>query len=169
MHCCGVRPLPHVDAKSTAAITRRHQLVWNDQSPVPLVSLVGGKLTTCRSLAEETTAAVLARLGLPVRANSQDRVIPRTPIDDCLLDEPTAWNTAAAWAALHEWVTRLEDLVERRLMWHFSTGLTRARLGELADILIQQGRLATHDKDQAIERCAARLKSHFGITLSRAS
>jgi hypothetical protein len=54
-------------------------------------------------------------------------------------------------------------------MWHFSPGLARAKLGELADILIQQGRLASHDKDQAIDQCAARLKSHFGITLSRAS
>lgn len=58
MHQCGVRPLPYVDAKTPAAITRRHQLVWNDGSSVPLVSLVGGKLTTCRSLAEETAVAV---------------------------------------------------------------------------------------------------------------
>src|SRR6185312_3514965 len=63
MHQCGVRPLPYVDAKTPAAITRRHQLVWNDDAALPLVSLVGGKLTTCRSLAEESAAAVLTRLG----------------------------------------------------------------------------------------------------------
>ena len=76
MHQCGVRPLPYVDAKTPAAITRRHQLVWNDESRVPLVSLVGGKLTTCRSLAEETAAAVLDRLGQHVTANSRERPIP---------------------------------------------------------------------------------------------
>jgi glycerol-3-phosphate dehydrogenase len=166
MHCCGVRPLPFVDAKTPAAITRRHQLVWNDQSPVPLLSLVGGKLTTCRSLAEEATAAVLGRLGLAVEANSQDRPIPRTPVDDCLLREPTAWVSAAVWAIEQEWATCLEDLVERRLMWHLSPDLSRTKLGELADILIQQGRLAVGDKAAAIERCAEHLASRYGIRVS---
>src|SRR5581483_2471607 len=73
MHQCGVRPLPYVDAKTPAAITRRHQLVWNEAASLPLVSLVGGKLTTCRSLAEETAAAVLTRLGPSVLTTSRDR------------------------------------------------------------------------------------------------
>ncbi len=166
MHCCGVRPLPFVDAKTPAAITRRHQLVWNDESRVPLLSLVGGKLTTCRSLAEEAAAAVLGRLGLAVEANSQDRPIPRTPVDDCLLHEPTAWALAATWAIEHEWANCLEDLVERRLMWHLSPDLSRAKLGELADILIQQGRLTDRERAAAIERCTTRLNSHFGIRLN---
>lgn len=58
MHQCGVRPLPYVDAKTPAAITRRHLLVWNDEAPLPLLSLVGGKLTTCRSLAEEAASTL---------------------------------------------------------------------------------------------------------------
>src|SRR4051812_3515824 len=33
-HYSGVRPLPYVDAKTPAAITRRHQLVWNDECPI---------------------------------------------------------------------------------------------------------------------------------------
>jgi glycerol-3-phosphate dehydrogenase len=165
MHCCGVRPLPFVDAKSPAAITRKHQLVWNDDSRVLLLSLVGGKLTTCRSLAEETAAAVLTRLGHAVDANSRDRLIPRTPVDDYLFEEPTAWASAAQWAIEHEWVTCLEDIVLRRLMWHFTPDLSQARLSELADILIQQGRLDPREKSQAIERCNHRLQSHFGIRL----
>lgn len=167
MHYCGVRPLPAVDAKSTAAITRRHQLVWNDQSRIPLLSLVGGKLTTCRSLAEEATATVFQRLGRTAESTSRDRPIPRTPVDDCLLEEPTAWSSGAQWAVEHEWVTRLEDLVERRLMWHFSPDLSRARLSELAEILIKQDRLLPSDKAAAIERCTARLQTHFGIDLNR--
>ncbi len=166
MHCCGVRPLPFVDATTPAAITRKHLLVWNDESRVPLVSLVGGKLTTCRSLAEETAAAVLERLGHAVDANSRDRPIPRTPVDDCLFEEPTAWGSAAQWAINHEWVTLLEDLALRRLMWHFTPDLSRVRLSELADILIQQGRLGPSEKSQAIERCVHRLQTHFGIRLN---
>ncbi len=166
MHYSGVRPLPFVDAQAPAAITRRHQLVWNDQAQVPLVSLVGGKLTTCRSLAEETAVAVLTRLNRAADANSRDRPIPRTPVDDCLFEEPTAWAAAAEWSIGHEWVTRLEDLVERRMMWHFSPDLSRARLSELADILIQQGRLAAMERKSAIARCIKRLQSHFGIRLN---
>ncbi|MEX2174312.1 MAG: glycerol-3-phosphate dehydrogenase/oxidase [Pirellulaceae bacterium] len=173
MHYCGVRPLPFVDAKTPAAITRRHRLVWHDEAPLPLVSLVGGKLTTCRSLAEETVAAVLSRIrqtvpdaGLATPENSRERPIPRTPVDDFLFEEPTCWSSAAAWAIQHEWATTLEDLVERRLMFHFSPHLSRALLADLADILIQQKRLAPAAKNAAIERCAARLQSHFGIPLS---
>jgi glycerol-3-phosphate dehydrogenase len=49
----GVRPLPYTTAGSTAGITRRH--VIKDHAPIlrGLWSIVGGKLTTHRSLAEE--------------------------------------------------------------------------------------------------------------------
>ena len=33
---------------------------------VPMYSIIGGKLTTCRSLAEESAATILQRLGRPV-------------------------------------------------------------------------------------------------------
>ncbi|MBI1900532.1 MAG: glycerol-3-phosphate dehydrogenase/oxidase [Planctomycetia bacterium] len=75
-HYSGVRPLPHHPASETAAITRRHFLVEHDQAPLPMYSIVGGKLTTCRSLAQSATATILKRLGLAVVANSSDRVIP---------------------------------------------------------------------------------------------
>ena len=52
-HYAGVRPLPYVDASTPAAVTRRHSLHEHPDSPIPLVSVIGGKLTTCRSLAEE--------------------------------------------------------------------------------------------------------------------
>ena len=61
-HYSGVRPLPYVDASSTAAITRRHGLKRTYLTPLPVFSVIGGKLTTCRSLAEETAAAVLKKL-----------------------------------------------------------------------------------------------------------
>lgn len=75
-HCSAVRPLPYVTAATTGAITRRHALVKNESAVVPLFSIVGGKLTTMRSLAESTAAAVLAQLGRSATANSQDRPIP---------------------------------------------------------------------------------------------
>lgn len=76
MHYCGVRPLPFVSASTPAAITRRHLLHAHVDPHVSVVSVVGGKLTTCRALAEEVAAWVLARLGRPIEANSQDRIVP---------------------------------------------------------------------------------------------
>ena len=77
-HYCGVRPLParRADGSTPAGITRRHMLVRLDGAPLPLWSIVGGKLTTCRSLAEGAAAEVLAVLGLPVAATSRTRPLP---------------------------------------------------------------------------------------------
>jgi glycerol-3-phosphate dehydrogenase len=76
MHYSGVRPLPYSGPQTPSAVTRRHLLQPNPSCPVPFYSIVGGKLTTCRSLAEEAAATILARLGLPHDASSRDRPLP---------------------------------------------------------------------------------------------
>jgi glycerol-3-phosphate dehydrogenase len=77
-HYCGVRPLParRADGRSPAGITRRHLLIRHPHAPLPLWSIVGGKLTTCRSLAEGAAAEILAVLGRPVTATSRSRPLP---------------------------------------------------------------------------------------------
>lgn len=75
-HTCGVRPLPHVDGRAPAAITRRHWVEENHATEIPVFTLVGGKLTTCRSLAEQTVDRILHRLGVPRCASSRDRPVP---------------------------------------------------------------------------------------------
>jgi glycerol-3-phosphate dehydrogenase len=76
-HYCGVRPLPAADgAGPPAAITRRHMLVRHPDAPLPAWSVVGGKLTTCRSLAEAAARDILPAVGLPVRGSSRDRPLP---------------------------------------------------------------------------------------------
>jgi len=54
----GVRPLPFTDDKDEQGITRRHFIRVHPKLP-GLFSIVGGKLTTYRSLAEETVNLVL--------------------------------------------------------------------------------------------------------------
>jgi len=75
-HYSAVRPLPYVHADRPAAITRRHALVKHDKASVPMYSVIGGKLTTMRSLAEQTAETVLQNLGRTHSANSRDRVFP---------------------------------------------------------------------------------------------
>ena len=58
----GVRPLPFTSNHDAAAVTRRHFLREHPQFE-NLISVVGGKLTTYRSLAEECVDSVFRRLG----------------------------------------------------------------------------------------------------------
>jgi glycerol-3-phosphate dehydrogenase len=59
----GIRPLPHVSAEKASGITRRH--IIHDHAPdlaAGLVSIVGGKITTYRNLAEQTVDLVFRKL-----------------------------------------------------------------------------------------------------------
>jgi glycerol-3-phosphate dehydrogenase len=59
---CGVRPLPYQASGSAGSITRRH--IVHDHAPEfeGLLSVIGGKLTTFRSLAEEAVDDVFKKL-----------------------------------------------------------------------------------------------------------
>lgn len=62
----GIRPLPYQAKGETGAITRRH-IVHNHAPELNgLLSVVGGKLTTYRNLAEQAVDAVFGQLGRPV-------------------------------------------------------------------------------------------------------
>ncbi len=58
----GVRPLPYLKDKAESAITRRHFI--RDHAPrfIGLLSIVGGKLTTYRRLAEQTVDTIFKNL-----------------------------------------------------------------------------------------------------------
>ncbi len=65
-HFSGVRPLPAGDAKSTGQISRDHHIKTvpvSEQNQYPILALVGGKWTTFRAFAEQTTDVVLKKLG----------------------------------------------------------------------------------------------------------
>ncbi len=58
----GVRPLPRKEKKDEGDITRRHIIKHHRRVAKGLYSVIGGKLTTYRSLAEEVTNRVVRRL-----------------------------------------------------------------------------------------------------------
>ena len=61
----GVRPLPYAPSESEGAITRRHVMHDHETSggTPGLISIVGGKLTTYRELAEQCVDLVMGKLG----------------------------------------------------------------------------------------------------------
>ena len=73
----GVRPLPHRQAGPESAITRRHIIKVNRNIASGLISIIGGKLTTYRSLAEQAVnkLARVLRRRLPV-CRTRDTPLP---------------------------------------------------------------------------------------------
>jgi glycerol-3-phosphate dehydrogenase len=67
----GIRPLPYAPGEAESSVTRRHIVRVHAATGGPrgLFSIVGGKLTTYRELAEQTVDLVLAELGRPVVAS----------------------------------------------------------------------------------------------------
>lgn len=212
LHYSGVRPLPRADKATPAAVTRRHWLEEHAGAAVPLFSVIGGKLTTCRSLAESSVATIRARLGLPApRRTSRDRPLPggeHFPPNEAALEEH--WSEVArrtsfapeqvravwalhgtrtaeilsqikadhetvpgsdlpagfvAWVIEHEWVRRLDDLLERRLMLLYDRRLSEATLRRLAEILVRAGRLPASQAEAEVRGTVERLDRHFGKRL----
>ncbi|ALD22279.1 glycerol-3-phosphate dehydrogenase [Hymenobacter sp. DG25A] len=82
----GVRPLPFVPAGREAGITRRHFVHQDSAGIKGLFSVVGGKLTTYRSLAEEVVNLLCKRLVKPCGACAT----AHTPLPGALPAEETA-------------------------------------------------------------------------------
>lgn len=61
-HYTGVRPLPRKERKSEGDVTRRHIIKHHRRVAKGFYSLIGGKLTTYRNLAEEMVDRVVRRL-----------------------------------------------------------------------------------------------------------
>ena len=208
LYYCGVRPLPYQGGNLPASITRRHWLEENSESDVPLFSVIGGKLTTCRSLAEKTAETVLPRLGRRPETNSRERVVPggETYPDDSLDRESevhrlavslkltqdqikTVWSLVGTrfesihhdssdnqtglataglplgfvrWVIRNEWVTRLSDLVERRLMLIYQHELSEDCLRQLAALMVDERLIGWDAVDAEVQECTDRLKSRYG-------
>jgi glycerol-3-phosphate dehydrogenase len=203
----GVRPLPAVGPATPAAITRRHWLQEHTGPDVPMYSIIGGKLTTCRSLAEDAAQTILKRIGRPVIETSRTRPLSGSRVESrddpakaigktlsaeviaaveelygphapdvlgmalrdaasksstvALLDGTLYPVALARYMVEHEWVRRLDDFVERRLMLLYHRRLTGRCLDQLADVLVQAGLLPPQDKEREIGRVVSRLHERF--------
>jgi len=73
----GVRPLPYREKGPESAITRRHIIKVNRSIAKGLISIIGGKLTTYRNLAEQTVdrLAKILRRKLP-KCRTRDTLLP---------------------------------------------------------------------------------------------
>jgi len=129
----GVRPLPYKEEGPESAITRRHIIRENTEIARGLVSIIGGKLTTYRSLAEQAvdkTGKLLGRRLPPCRTRETDL--------------PGAWGIDHAREAL-EAIGLSEAGIDRLLSIYGGRAAAIARLcadeTDLARTLDQAGRV----------------------------
>ena len=84
-HYSGVRPLPRTNDTSNAAISRDHSLTEHRLHGVPVITLVGGKLTTFRSVAQQIADRIIRNLRRTRSQSTDHRVIiggENFPVDD---------------------------------------------------------------------------------------
>lgn len=75
---CGVRPLPASNAAHPGAVSRDHQcriIPAGARQAFPIYCLIGGKWTSFRAFAEQSTGRLLAHLGRLRTADSKQRAI----------------------------------------------------------------------------------------------
>lgn len=109
----GVRPLPYVPDKAESAVPRSHVLHDHGDSGLPgLVTIVGGKLTTYRQLAQDTIDDAFRRLGRKAPpVSTKNRRYPGAQFVD--LDTLKA-SVAGRTGLPADQVTRLVDLYGSR-------------------------------------------------------
>lgn len=158
MSYSGVRPLPFGRRDQPGAIPRGHWIEESTRGSLPIFTLIGGKLTTCRALAEEVADRVLLRLRRPRISDSRDR-----PIVERRLCGEERSDSDVLDVIRHEWVRTLGDLVERRLMMVFDLQLSRTRLRQLAEMLAAEGHIPREHIDSTIIETVERLQAVYGI------
>jgi glycerol-3-phosphate dehydrogenase len=113
----GVRPLPYKSKGPESAITRRHIIQRHEGAARGVLSLIGGKLTTYRSLAEQTVDTVFGLLGRAVPGcKTGDRALPGGVGFDRVDNELDR-------------LPQLSDVGRRRLQ-----GIYGSRVGRIADL-----------------------------------
>jgi glycerol-3-phosphate dehydrogenase len=141
----GVRPLPFKEEGPESAITRRHIIKVNRDIAKGLISIVGGKLTTYRNLAEQTVdkLARLQRLRLP-------------PCRTRETDLPGTWGIDRAQIALETLGVLSDDGVQRLLQVYGGRATSIAGLCEtdktLARTLDDDGRVLAAEVIFALQR-----------------
>lgn len=201
--CAGIRPLPSSGAARTAAISRDHQIDERELLGVPLLTLIGGKLTTCRALGEQTADRVLKHLGQERTESTRDRLIrgsaghpPLSELERTLseLARETGYSQATCrevWRLVgtdardglqepdsplihgtllpryvvariidKEWVTCLEDLIERRLLLALEPRLERKTIEELAELFVTRRGLTVSTRAM-VEQAMHRLGTYY--------
>jgi glycerol-3-phosphate dehydrogenase len=107
--CAGVRALVREEG-SESEVSRMHQLATDTPG---LISVIGGKLTGYRAIAEEVVDAVCGQLGHAGRSTTSTMPLPGTSTERVGLARHEL-APQVVFAARHEWCQHLADFMLRR-------------------------------------------------------
>ena len=108
----GIRPLFDDQARNASAVTRDYVLHL-DRGPAPMLSVYGGKITTCRRLAEEAVNLMAGPLGFGAQGWTRDAPLPGGDIPGADVVGFTARS-----AVRYSW---LPEPLLRRYVRHYGT------------------------------------------------
>lgn len=127
----GVRPLPKREKGPESAITRKHIIFKHKQQARGLISIIGGKLTTYRNLAEQAVDAALKLSGLAAES-CRTRTLPLPGAAG--LDEAIEQLTDAAELS-PACITRLREIYGSR-----AVEIARLQKAEYSDNYLDEAR-----------------------------
>jgi glycerol-3-phosphate dehydrogenase len=113
----GLRPLIADPKGCPSDISRSHQI----NSPEPgWWDVAGGKLTTCRLMAEQTVDRLVAAAGLRAApcSTAEEPLLPEADAHSGIVPPPFNRETVRHCCE-QEWAVHLEDLMVRRTNWHY--------------------------------------------------
>lgn len=148
----GVRPLPRKEHGPESAITRKHIIKINKDVARGLISIIGGKLTTYRNLAEQTVDRIVARKPMKLaKCSTRD-----TPL-------PGAWGLDRAEQQLRDLQLLSEAGIKRLL------SIYGGRATDLCSLVNEDKNLAqTLDADDTVlaAEVVFAIRSEFAKTLA---
>jgi glycerol-3-phosphate dehydrogenase len=169
----GVRPLPYQPRGAEGAITRRH-IVRRHRAARGLYSIVGGKLTTHRALAED----VLHKLRRELPREAPRGISRARPLPGTIATTDRALLTAELSGKLGERQARRLLRIYGRSAVEVAAFAQRAELGErlgASDVLAAElvhaltNEFAVTLTDLLQRRCMAGLDADFGLGVARAA
>jgi hypothetical protein len=99
---------------------------------------------------------------LGTRMQSVLATLPAHPMAEGLVPDTDLPRSFVRWVIEHEFVERLGDLVERRLMLLYDRRLSRRTLQGLAQLLSDSGKLPADQVPATVDDECSRLREHFG-------
>tara|TARA_R110002096_G_scaffold6409_2_gene29717 strand:+ start:31153 stop:32742 length:1590 start_codon:yes stop_codon:yes gene_type:complete len=148
----GVRPLPRREKGPESAITRRHIIKSNRNIAKGLITIIGGKLTTYRNLAEQT----VDKLARVLR-----RKLPQCRTADTIL--PGAWGVDRAREKLQECALVSDVAVERLLSVYGGRALA---IAELASADPGARKTLNQDGEHLVAEVLLAIREEFAQTLT---
>ena len=164
----GVRPLPYQPRGAEGAITRRH-IIRRHRAARGLYSVVGGKLTTHRALAEDVLAVLRGQLrGLGRRKPTRERPLPGAlgpkERDELLADVRATLNASQAkrlWGVYGAAALKVAELARSAPELASTIGAGAALVAEL--VYAREVEWAVTLEDVLQRRCMAGLGPDLGL------